>query len=509
MGKTTVTLSSGKQVTLSDWEGMEPPEHGKTLLSKAWDPDASRKGLSFYKSTEEYMRNEWAAANMHPTKAKLKDESVMLFYHAPTKSWHTAEALDIDHKVQWKDHFKALGVANQADAQMAYNDVANLRLLPSAVNRARDSADGILKQYGDKSSQWRDWCSERFGFDASAKPPPFDPEKDLASRRATTLTAEWTDGNTRKDLAFDARVQGKWFEHELHRSYAGNASVQRPEPPYDMMQVPLFRCAATKQLCTRDAFDIDHQIAFESLLKELPAHTQGAKLTKANVLDAYNETSNLRLVSRAANASHEWEIGKHGDYHDAMDEVPERPKEFKGFIVDKPMKESEKQELAAVLKQNREIDRHRMDVWQDLQGKGLLDFQDPRAAKGPVVQLSDKAHPDHDRFVKVMQKIDELDPGRRVLPTNEDRNNLAAALVAESRRQNLPRIDAVDKGGPDGNLLFAACEIQKGVWDRAQIEVTRGAMTPMALSTADTDKMLDQMRQTATQAPSQITSMKQ
>ena len=71
MGVHTEQLNNGKTVTLSSWQGTQPPEHGKALLSKDWDPDASRIGLKFYKPTEEYMRNEWAEANMHPTKATL------------------------------------------------------------------------------------------------------------------------------------------------------------------------------------------------------------------------------------------------------------------------------------------------------------------------------------------------------------------------------------------------------------------------------------------------------
>lgn len=499
MGKTTHTLKSGQQVTLSDWEGLEPPQHGKALLSKPWDEDASRQGYSFYKSTEEYMRNEWAAANMHPTVAQLGSEKLLVFYHAQTKSWHTAEALDIDHKTQWKDHFKALGVANKAEAQMAYNDVGNLRLLPSAVNRARDSADATFAK-GANSVEWQQWCQERFGFDPSVKPPPFDPEKDMANRRASTKNAEWGDDHSRKDLAFDARVQGKWFEQELHRSYAGSAVVQRPEPPHDAMQVPLFRCAATGQLCTRDAFDIDHQIAFESLLKELPKHAQDGRLSKADVLDAYNDTSNLRLVSRAANASHEWEIGRHGDYHDAMDEEPERRGEFGRFIGKGAMSDQEAREIADAMREYNQRQRHKIEVWQELESNGVIGFQDPRAAKGAVVQLSDPAHPDHDRFAKVMKRIDELDPKREVLPEDEQRNNLAAALVAESRREKLPGIQEVDKGGPDGNLLFAACN-GPGGWDRAQMDVTRGAMTPMAFSTAETDRLREQMQQAAIQGP--------
>jgi hypothetical protein len=507
MGGRKLNLENGATVTLSDWQGKEPPEHGRALLSKDWDPDASRIGLKFYKSTEEYMRNEWAAANMHPTKATLSGENLLLYYHKQTGSWHTAEALDIDHKVQWKDHLKALDVANMAEAHMGYNDISNLRLLPSAVNRARDSAEKVVDTHGEDSKQWRQWCHKRFGFDPAEDRPAFDEKNDIASRRPSTLAAEWTAKQTRKELSFDTRVENKWFEHELKKSYAGEAVVKRPESPYDDMRVPLFRCAATGQLCTRDSFDIDHQIAFETLLKELPNHAVGGKLTKADVLDAYNETSNLRLVSRAANASHEWELTAHGEYRDAEKEVPELPGEFKGFLVDKAMTANESRLLAEAMKEYAERQHHKMAVWGQLKDSGVLDYRDPRAQLGPVMQLSDASHPDHARFAKIMQRIDALDPKREVLPTDEHRNNLAAALTMESRRSGLPGIDAVETGGPAKNLLFAIHNANPSSPDHAHVSVTQGAMTPMAYSTAMTDQMRMQAQQQTAQYPQQPNKM--
>ena len=494
MGRKQYELENGASVTLSTWEGLEPPTHGKTLLSRDWDPDASRVGLAFYKSTEEYMRNEWAAANMHPTVARLGNESVQLFYNASSGSWHTAEALDIDHRVQWKDHLKALDVANMAEAQMAYNDVSNLRLLPAAINRARDSADKVLADNGPQSQEWREWCAKRFGFDPANPPPAYDPERDAAKRRASTQEAEWTSRHTRKDLSFDSGVQNKWFESELAKSHVGSVQVQRPVPPHDVMQVPLFRCAATQQLCTRDSFDIDHQIAFESLLKALPDHTADGTLSKADVLDAYNETSNLRLVSRAANASHEWELNAHGQYHDAEMEIPEQPGEFDGFITEQAMASKERSALDAAIVEFRERERFKSEVGRDLHESGILDFRDPRAQHGPVPQLSDPSHPDHGSFRKVWDRLAEIDPRHEVLPTDGHRDNLAAALVAEARRQGLRSIDAVAPGGPDGTLLFA---VQKGqaTDEHVHVGVTRGAMTPMAYSTAQVDQALAQAQQ--------------
>jgi len=118
----------------------------------------------------------------------------------------------------------------------------------------------------------------------------------------------------------------------------------------------------------------------------------------------------------------------------------------------------------------------------------VIDFQDPRATSGPVLQLSDPNHPDHHRFEIAMRKIDILDPNREVLPTQEHRENLASALATESKRQGMSRIDMVDKGGPEGTFLCAAQQ-QGAVLGRAQVSVTEGAMTPMAFSTAAADAM--------------------
>jgi HNH/ENDO VII superfamily nuclease with conserved GHE residues len=504
MGEKEHQLRNGGKVVLSDWNGLEPPEHGKALLAKDWDPDASRIGLKFYKSTEEYMRNEWAEKHMHPTKGTLKDENVLLYYHQQTGSWHTADALDIDHKTQWKDHLTGLKVGNMAEAQMAYNDVSNLRLLPSAVNRARDSAEKIVETHGLDSKEWDAWCKKRFGFDPAESRPAFDPEKDAANRRPSTLEAEWTAKHTRKDLAFDTRVEGKWFEAELEKSRAGEAVVKRPVFPFDDMKVPLFRCAASGQLCTRDAFDIDHQIAFETLLKVLPDHAIDGKLSKADVLDAYNETSNLRLVSRSANASHEWELTARGEYRDAEKEKPEGRNEFKGFLVDAPMSPQEQKMLAEALAEYSTRQHYKLQVWGQLKDAGIIDFKDPRAAQGAVTQLSDPSHPDNGRFAKVMQKLDELDPKHEVLPTQAHRDNLAAALTLESRAKGLPDIEAVAKGGKHGELLFAAYGVNSGNPTHVNVAVTVGAMTPMAYSTAmDDQQRAQQLQQAVSQVPGQ------
>lgn len=499
------SLSNGSEVTLAEWDQQGPPQHGAALQNAQWDPDASRKGLSFYQSTDDYMRNTWAAEHMHPTHARVNGKDALLFYNESSGSWHTSDALDIDHKAKWKEHLEALaqhGPLSQADAQMGYNDASNLRLLPAAINRARDSADIALKN-GPDSPEGAKWCRERFGFDATQPPPAFDPEKDLARRHASSYGKDWTDDNTRADLAFDKAVREKWFQSELRNSYQGEASVKRPVPPYDDMKVPMFACAASGQLCTRDAFDIDHQVAFETLLKELPKYTANATPSMGEVRDAYNETSNLRLVSRSANASHEWELTARGEFRDAEKERPLGKNEFADFMVQGQMSAQEQRILRETLQDVREMQQHKMGMHHQLEQSGVLAFRDPREAQGPVVQLNDRNHPDYPRFELAMQAIDRLDPQRRTLPEQEHRDNLAASLVTAMRRDQLPGVDAIDKGGKEGERLFAVYHPGQADERYTHVGVTQGAMTPMAYSTFENDRLCYQSVQLAQQQAAQ------
>ncbi|UHQ23015.1 hypothetical protein LVB77_20600 [Lysobacter sp. 5GHs7-4] len=316
------TFASGQQVTLVSWEDESPTQHGAKLQNKPWKATDARASVGFYDSTVEYMRNDWAAKHMAPKPVVTAHGNVMLYHNASTNTWHSTDALDIDHVVPWKQHFANKGVRSHAEAHMAYNDVANLRMLPAVVNRARDSADNVLSTYGKDSKQWKEWVDERFGFDAKASPSAFDPDKDLARRTVATTSKDWAPDDGRKGLSFDAAVVGKWYEAQLHKQYATTVEMSHPTTGAKQ-NVPLFYCAASKQLCTRDALDIDHELPFEILAKEMMKHTAGGTATKANALDAYNETSNLRLVSRGANSSHEWELNAEMTYRD--DDGPARP----------------------------------------------------------------------------------------------------------------------------------------------------------------------------------------
>ena len=324
-------LGNGGTVSLAHWENLKPTEHGTGQYNTAWSQHKDRQGLAFYESTVQYMRNDWASQHMQSQiVSDNKGQNALLYYHNTTKTWHTADALDIDHAVQWKDHLAAKKVTNMADAQMAYNDVDNLRMLPSIYNRARDSADKILGQHGAQSPQWKEWVDQRFTFDNALQFREFDPEKDSARRMKTTKDQPWSEDNTRAELSFDKRVMEVWFNNELQKNYVGSPRMTNPDGS-GTTDVPLFRCAATGQLVTRDALDIDHAIPLEQVLKKMhDMFPQG--FSKADALDAYNDTSNLRLVGRSANSSHEWEIMPDGHFRDSK--VTEIPGEFKKFIVE-------------------------------------------------------------------------------------------------------------------------------------------------------------------------------
>ena len=249
-------LDSGKTVKLAYWDVERPTEHTSRTQNTAWNQHRNRGDLGFYESTIQYMRNDWAAKHMSPQHVSDgKGWHGMLYYSGVTKTWHTNDALDIDHAVPWKQHLKNLGVDNLSDAHKGYNDVANLRMLPSIYNRARDSADKILLNDGPQSQKWQTWVRERFSFDHTVQYAPFDPETDFSRRKQTTRDQPWTEDNTRSQLSFDTRVMEKWFNHELEKNFACSVKMTNPDGS-GVTEVPLFKCAATGQLVTRDALDI-------------------------------------------------------------------------------------------------------------------------------------------------------------------------------------------------------------------------------------------------------------
>ena len=324
-------LLSGEYVRIPYTEDLLPPEHG-AAFQKQWKPDSGRETLAFYDSTVEYMRNEWAEAHARSTEVTLGDKSVLLFFDERTRTWNSPEALDVDHITPWREHLADKEVWSREDAMLAYNDAGNLRTVPSNYNRARNAADAILDEHGADSPEWRDWITKKVHFDASKDYPAYDPDVDAVTRNRTTSEAEWTPGMTRKGLGFDDPIKTIWMDHALKEAYAGEVKVPDPDHPDDRTKdhaVQLFRCSATDQLLTRGGLDVDHEVPFAiALQKMLDMNTEARELaatngdeppppiSKADVMDLYNNPENLRLMSRSANSAHEWEVGVDGQLYD-------------------------------------------------------------------------------------------------------------------------------------------------------------------------------------------------
>jgi hypothetical protein len=321
--------ATNRSATLADWEDLSPTQHTRALMKKAWSPEDGREGLDFYDSTVEYMRNDWAAANLQgewfepPGRAGVQ----LYRYEWPTgeATWHTADAFDIDHIVPAVDHAEALGASNYAEANIAYNDVGNLRLLPSAANRSGYFNVG-LRDGGAPDG----WVNQTFGYDSTQAAPMFRPTNRM---QATYDTPYEYAANGRRGLSFDNSVKNDWVEGRLRDIHYGDVEAQDGE------WVSLFRCEATGQLVTRDALDIDHINPVEDQLRALGTSNRGA------ALDTYNDVTNLRLVSRSANSSHEWERSGNGEWRDPIDgeDDPDELVADRAFIDDS---EADAQELS-------------------------------------------------------------------------------------------------------------------------------------------------------------------
>ncbi|UHQ23013.1 hypothetical protein LVB77_20590 [Lysobacter sp. 5GHs7-4] len=467
------TLGSGKQVTLVTWEDESPTEHGAKLQRKPWKDSDTRASVGFYDSTVEYMRNDWAAKFMRPQGFETPQGNVLLYHNKSSNTWHSTDALDIDHVTPWKEHFNALGVKTHAEAHMAYNDVSNLRMLPAVVNRARDSADNVLTTYGVNSPQWQEWVGERFGFDAKADHPKFDDERDLARRTKTTMEKEWSPDEGRKGLSFDAGVVGKWYESQLQKQYACTVEASNPDTG-QKQQVHLFRCAASGQLCTRDALDIDHELPFEILAKEMMKHTQDGTATKANALDAYNETSNLRLVGRSVNSSHEFELNAEMEFRDK--EKPMKRGEFDGWLVDDGGQLSPE-----MRKQIRELARS----------------YEP----GRPMLIKDAEHPDHNLYKLSMTGLSNTDIGKRM--NGQELENAAGALAVSAKAAKLTSIDVIARSG-DGSSLFAIQGDPRGVHSFGQVSTQVAVKQSIADSTQEAARLSHVQQQGQQQGQQQV-----
>ena len=409
MGFETRALDGGGTVKLASWEDLKPPTHGSDLRDKEWNDSKPRTGMAFYESTVHYMRNDWARDNMSPLSVQVDQpvrtdhgsgvvvdtverKNLLLFHSKATDTWHTAEALDIDHAREWKKHLGDKGVNNYADAQMAYNDVDNLRLLPSVHNRSRDKLDTLIETHSLDSKQFQKWRKENIDFDPGARHREFDPDDDAVVRRASTRDTEWGVDDGRKGLTFDARVKSIWMDNELSKLYVTSVPIHDEANGKDY-SVPLFRCPATQQLVTRDAFDIDHKQPFSEVLKEMCDDSLSGKITKAEALDAYNDVGNLRLVSRSANSSHEWELDSRGEYDSDID-----------FGVDDT--------------------------------RGMLD-DTPQP-----LRMNEPDHPNYAMFKKALSEMETIAPDTSGI-THRERENAASSLVQSAVAKGMDRIDEV------------------------------------------------------------------
>jgi hypothetical protein len=310
-------LESQQQVTLVEWNGIAPTQHSQALRDRPWSQDVDRSELRFYESTNEYMRNDWAFSKMPNAHVSIGNSHAVLFYHGMTDSWHTTDALDIDHRVEWKPYLEQRGVANMAEANMAYNDVDNLRMLPGSYNRARDVVDRLHADRAQNPAARDTWRTSNFGYDPLHPPRDYDPVADRAQRNALTQGQDYDPEQGRRGLSFDKKIADVWFESQLKTLYAGSVEVPKGgDASNGVEQVPLFRCPETRQLVTRDAFDIDHVHPISEVLREKIEESQHGTISKAEALDAYNDVGNLRLIVRSANSSHEWELDRDGEFAD-------------------------------------------------------------------------------------------------------------------------------------------------------------------------------------------------
>lgn len=474
MGSHRATLSNQQTVMLADWHGTQPTQHTDILLQKPWDRSHSRSDLAFYVSTVNLMRNEQAVERMPSVVFTHDNKTYRLFMSEQTGTWHSPEALDIDHVKEWKQHLVDKGVTNYADANMAYNDTDNLRLLPSSYNRSRNKVDRLLEG-GLDSPEWRAWRKEHAEFDPNAPHREFVPEKDNARRKASTLNATWSPEDGRSALHFDTRVKSIWLENELSKRYVLTVDIPDAETGKVAFSVPMFHCATTGQLVTRDAFDIDHRRPISDVLKEMCDSSATGTISKAAALDAYNDVGNLQLVSRSANCSHEWErdalgqfdghydFGSEDDLQDFLDDRDPRIIAAEGQALEDDDREDLAGELPESGRKRSFADRDDHAIAR-LDGEASpedamtrprkrIDLGAPAPLPDRPPQLNDLLHPQFRLYADARVAMDRYDPSGQIFGRNDDRERIAGALAVEAHRGQLKRIDHVVMGQEGG--IFA------------------------------------------------------
>jgi hypothetical protein len=476
----------------------EPTAHREKLRNEDWDQAAKKERPDFYEATRHYMHNDWANNNMVNAMATLGDAHVRLFFHPETDSWHTDDALDIDHKVTWKAHLIAKGAATPAEAAMVYNDVDNLRLVPASFNRGRDAVEAFINRHDPDSPELQAWVRQRFGYDPASTPIEYDPDVHRSRRYETTQQQEWTSGNQRSELEFDTNVREIWFEAELSKRYAGMVSIQHPDTgnTYD---VPLFDCGAAgkKYLVTRSAFDIDHIIPIETLLEDMRAsHPDG--FSKADALDLYNRTDNLRLVARAGNASHEFEIDADGDWVLTKEEqklyaklnAPAEIERDRRFIDDTQGPDRQSHDAMEKEMYGRATGKRKRDDGDDAKSGASAapdEHEPPKKRLQPMpvgVALGDSRHPDHEMFRQAWGLMLASEQIRALVPEPVERLQLAAALVLAARSNGMTTVARLVVGNDNANL-FAIEHLEPTLTSRhAGVDITTAKQQPIADTTA-------------------------
>lgn len=111
--------------------GFPPPRHGSRLSGMPYDQGMDRPG--FYRSS-----TEWVFENTPSETYLLPCGPVTLWRCEECGQPNTYAGLQVDHRIGWRQYLRMVGPHSSADAQDAYNDVDNLRLLCSTCNAAND-----------------------------------------------------------------------------------------------------------------------------------------------------------------------------------------------------------------------------------------------------------------------------------------------------------------------------------------------------------------------------------
>lgn len=484
-----VELLSGEFVKIAYTDVLLPTQHGEGY-DKQWKQTKGRTGLSFYESTVDYMRNEWVGTpgNMRSAEVTFEDKKLLLFFDERTRTWNSAEALDVDHRTPWLDHFHELEGWSKSDAMLCYNDVGNLRMVSATYNRARTSADKILDEHGADSPEWREWVGKKLRFDVDKDYPSYDPETHGTTRNSKTTEAEWTKGVDREGLKFDPGIKKTWFEHALKEAYAGEVTIPDPDHPLDRNRdhsVQLFRCEATGQFVTMGGIDIDHKITFAEKLGEMLENNRLQReqaellglgevppITKAQVMDLYNDPENLRLMSRSANSSHEWEIGLDGQLYDptfddyeyatedptpVVEDDPQAPIQYEDDAPQTLLRKRDREEDPPPKPGQDQSQNQDQDETPERSSKREKPTRDPSTIDPRDEALLNLQGRDFELYQKILGEVGKLDPSEVGVLTERQRENVAMSLVSFARQHGLQDVDHVVSYNETGRhpIVFA------------------------------------------------------